>query len=48
MPSKHHLLAGVVIAGAGYELYQDYTGGGTTIDYVIDASLFIAGVMLFF
>lgn len=46
---NHHKIAAlVVIVGGGYELYNDYTQAGSTVDYVIDGAIFLAGCMLFF
>lgn len=47
MPS-HKMLAAVIIAGAGYELYNDYKDQGSTLDWAIDGAIFFAGCALFF
>lgn len=48
MPSHHKIVAGIVMFGGAYNLYYDYTGKNSMIDYVIDGAIFLAGASMFF
>ncbi|HSS99296.1 MAG TPA: hypothetical protein VLK33_19815 [Terriglobales bacterium] len=48
MPSHHKIVAAAVLIGGAYNLYYDFQDKNTTLDYVIDGSVFLAGMSLFF